>query len=503
MAKKKDGGESKTGLILSLIFFVLTTIILGVLAYAGFSGQAELQEIASQARKKETAEKNLKEAQLAQLLALRIALGINAKEDQENLVNMLQQPANKEALDAEVANLNRAFQDRGIVWDPALNKPRKTALEAIDDAVTTQRKAEQDLAKALKDAEQTKQELEEAVAKADDRAKRFQAQAAKSEAEKAEVQKQKAQQYLDAVAKIDELGQDIAGLKKDRADFEATVKKDKAKLNTKIDDLTLAKQRLEAKLPQVNLLDYDKPKGSIVNIDRRSNLVDIDLGYADNIRPQVTFSIKSPDVVGKGAASRERKAAIEVVRVLGPHLSVAKFTDPGNPTRDPVMRGDLLYNPAWNPNLKEHVALAGIIDLNGDGQDDTFDFIKALEKQGVVVDTYLDLNDLTMKGPGLSDKTSYLILGDTPDLSDSGTGGLTDNKRDVRLREVIEKISQARQQAKELGIQPIAARRFIAMIGFEVPKTTVAPDYISGKYLRERRAESAPPAEAQVPDAGR
>ena len=99
---------------------------------------------------------------------------------------------------------------------------------------------------------------------------------------------------------------------------------------------------------------------------------------------------------------------------MGPHLSAAKVVEAGNPARDPLLRGDLLFNPAWDPTQKTHVALVGIIDLNGSGVDGTQDLVRALEKQGIVVDAWLDLKDRTIKGPGMTERTTYLIKGERP-----------------------------------------------------------------------------------------
>ena len=42
-------GESRTGLVVALVFFILATITLGVVAYMGFDGQKELETKASAA----------------------------------------------------------------------------------------------------------------------------------------------------------------------------------------------------------------------------------------------------------------------------------------------------------------------------------------------------------------------------------------------------------------------------------------------------------------------
>src|SRR5262249_33999171 len=50
------GGEAKTGLIITLVFFIVLSIILGVLVYLGYAGQDEL---AAKEKKAAEAEKNM------------------------------------------------------------------------------------------------------------------------------------------------------------------------------------------------------------------------------------------------------------------------------------------------------------------------------------------------------------------------------------------------------------------------------------------------------------
>ena len=52
MAKKS--AESNTGLIIALVCFVLLSVTLGVFAYLGFAGQAELDKKAKEAAQKES-----------------------------------------------------------------------------------------------------------------------------------------------------------------------------------------------------------------------------------------------------------------------------------------------------------------------------------------------------------------------------------------------------------------------------------------------------------------
>ena len=76
MASRRGGGESSnTGLIVTLVFFVLATIGLGVGTYMGYSGKADAEKATKSANDaKTTAEKKAREEQ-AQRLAVVVAAG--------------------------------------------------------------------------------------------------------------------------------------------------------------------------------------------------------------------------------------------------------------------------------------------------------------------------------------------------------------------------------------------------------------------------------------------
>src|SRR5262249_15647765 len=151
------------------------------------------------------------------------------------------------------------------------------------------------------------------------------------------------------------------------------------------------------------------------------------------------------------------------------HLSEAKVTDVRNPTREPILAGDLLYNPAWSPNMREHVAIAGLIDLSGDGKDHTLEFVRSLTKQGLIVDAYLDLRDLTLRngegGTGkLTPATTYLVQGASPQFVDSAAIDTTVGERKMAIHA---KLGEIDKEAERLGMTKIPVRRFLALIGYK------------------------------------
>jgi hypothetical protein len=266
------------------------------------------------------------------------------------------------------------------------------------------------------------------------------------------------------------------------------------KLESELRNLSALAKKLEEKVAPVNLLDHDQAKGEIVQLDRTGETVYINLGSGDRVNPGLTFSIYPRGVKPRhdfdplnavcptcGAAHKywnkkvpglDRKGAIEVVEVLGPHLAKARVTGVTSGTRDPLMAGDQLYNASYNPNLREHVAVIGTIDLTGDGSDDSAEFVRNLEQQGVIVDAYLDPKDGSLKGKGLGEETNYLIVGGPNQYND--------------------KIIELRAQAAKTGVTIVSARKFIALIGYRLPPTSASAGTYTPGYDPAARVNGLP-----------
>ncbi len=198
------------------------------------------------------------------------------------------------------------------------------------------------------------------------------------------------------------------------------LEKDKKFLNERIKD---QKERLEAiaarstEAPPTLRTDW-----KIIEMDRRGTNPYINLGSADHVKPQLTFSIHGVGLDGRPIGPP--KGTLEVVNVIGDHLSRTRVTAVKDPNRDPILKGDVLYNPSWNPILKKHVALAGIMDLTGDGRDSLAEFMRNLERQNVIVDAWLDPKDYSIKGKGITVRTDYLIQGESMEFSETGRRGI-------------------------------------------------------------------------------
>ena len=136
-----------------------------------------------------------------------------------------------------------------------------------------------------------------------------------------------------------------------------------------------------------------------------------------------------------------------------------------------------LLNPAWDPNQKRHVAIAGIVDLSGDVRRDRpaeanraiEEFVRTLENQNMVVDAWLDVVDNSIKGKGISRNTDYLVLGYLPETK---AGAVREEDPNTKQRDDVNKLATKMQdEATKLGVPIIRLRDFLAMTGFRPPRS--------------------------------
>ncbi len=252
---------------------------------------------------------------------------------------------------------------------------------------------------------------------------------------------------------------------------------------------------------------YDEPQGKVV---RRlsDDVVEIDIGETDLVRPGLTFTVLPNDYPEKGRQSRMRefrvpnehgdykaslrfveKATIEVIEVLGPRRSRARITGEYERIRDPIGPGDLLYNAVWRKGSADHIALIGIFDVNGDGTDDIINVVKDFQKMGVPVDAFFDMKTRKWVG-SIDSQTRFIIQGYYPVVTGAGDPLVGEKSK---LRGAITEAIDAAQMKG--GAQTVGFRDFFPRMGYRV-KMEVSTDKINqaaGPYLKGVTAVDTPP----------
>lgn len=361
--------------------------------------------------------------------------------------------------------------------DPATGRPAnplKAKLKAL----------EQQLATTTKNYNSKQKEFETLKAEYSQYQKDWnsanQSAALKKAQDAADTQKQQAlaakeAELADARSKITATTQSLAQeLEKTKKEFEEREKKVRSEVDDEKDKLVKLQQELRIKYSSRQLVQLDKPRGRIVNVDRNGELAYINLGTDAHVPPQTTFS-----VYGRGPGGKvlpEPKAKLEYVRPIDRSLGLVRVTalakpagiraeaDPDRPAfwitdtkqfyraTEPILPDDLIFNPIWDPSHPVHVALVGSFDMDGDGQDDLDSLIRMLRDLGAVIDAYPDMKEGYKVVGRLDYQTDYLVVGSTPPTQVG--------KRNVDNRHEFE------EQARSRGIEIYRLQRFLDRIGY-------------------------------------
>lgn len=526
---RQQSGESKAPLVIALALFVLTTLVLGVLTYLAYSDMEAVNLAADEAKKKEAAAVKLLEAEKAKALLYRVAVGTATEEDRTNLKNLT-----KDAKDAVAAEYNifykalltrvaGAVQDvkkkdfvgksefvdpkNVFVWNMAADgtladAPQKPLVDQMVGFYASQQLAQLDAATKQQQADTAKAAYQQAAANEKAMADQLD-KALKAVPGKVAAQIKTFEDQANKRAQgFEEASKDYRGEIKAQDDAKAKLNFEIQRREDEIARLRILKTRLEEEqTAKADHFQYDRPHGKI--LAKRGEVVDINLGSADNVRTGLTFAVHPSDTPIRGMQSRNRpdgrggqvivpKAQLEVIEVLGPNLSRARITQETNRIRESVLVGDLLYNSAWRKGSADHIALFGIFDTNGDGTDDIRQLARNLSKMGIVVDAYYDLGKKQWVGE-ITEKTIYAVEGNIP-----FKGGAVSASEAIRAAQsaVRTGIETARKDVLERGTKLVKMRDFFPRIGYtvnlDVSENRI--DQAASRYLVDDAA--APAAEA-------
>jgi hypothetical protein len=534
--KKRDATSPNTALVLFLVFFVLLSIGLGVWGYYGYAGQKKLREDAAEKDKgKDAAVLGQKYFQMLNR-ELVYMLGhplegddVKARDDAREMLDKNIEIMNGKDPKAELEGEFKAEatfrtmlkmfseDDAALGYKRDTKRYAKTYRERLQELAT----ANADLAGKLAAAQKSHKDLEGQYAQLAPKMDKF-FEKANDDIEKANAEARKiaAQQpeKMDAALKaLKELQKRYEDMEEE---FRQKLTKAEAEKKSLRDQLVEAKEKAaigtpvaaaQAKAmadPHALMLDisaakplWDEPLGKVLRVDLREQQVYINLGSAKGVRPQLTFNIFGAGWYGR--ADKGMKGTIEVVRVLDANSSLARLTalyDSDGyeiPLNDPnlvrrqgtnaIGEGDLLFNMAWGT----HIVVAGAINwtgLPGDAANDQARhlqaFISLMERMGVTVDAYIDLNDGNLRGK-ISSKTRYMVRGDNLPVDKDG--------QPEANKKINEAIQAVRKEAIERGMFIISADNFALVTGYRRPRSATETEVSSFRPAAPYAGLSAPP----------
>jgi hypothetical protein len=222
-------------------------------------------------------------------------------------------------------------------------------------------------------------------------------------------------------------------------------------LNERLQNNELALEKLLAER-ETATESFEVPDGRVSWVNQ-DGTVWINLGAADSLRRQITFSVYDPEMHDPAKATK--KGSIEVTRILGDHMAEARITE--DKSTDPIIGGDYVYSQVWHPGKKLRFALTGVIDIDGDSTHDVQRAIDLIQLNGGVVDSYLD--DEGQQQGEMSVDTRYLVLGEFPE--------------DALKAGFREGWSTMTEDANDKGVETILLAEFLNQMGYNPLERTV------------------------------
>ena len=227
------------------------------------------------------------------------------------------------------------------------------------------------------------------------------------------------------------------------------------------------------------------PDGRVTWVNQGSRMVWINVGLADGLRRQMTFSVYKYDVNGIDAT--RKKAEIEVTKVLDEHLAEARITSDEGRLRvpqkfekdlfqkaraeglsvdssfNPIIPGDVIFSPVWRPGRRMGFALAGVMDVNGNDRREPEE--RDLVRKLITMNGGVILAEVDKQGAingTMTPATTYLVKGSVP----------TEQAEFAGYNDLF-------AQANEIGVQAINLDEFLSLMGYRGEMRTVRLDKAS------------------------
>lgn len=320
----------------------------------------------------------------------------------------LTQMAAKFANDELLSEVEKDFAEQMKLFPPAQAANEKNLLKLPKFLLDTIRLRNEQIA-AARDREETNQTEHVRAIQGERDARK----AAVVKREAAEADLESARQTH--AAEIDRLNKEKedALAKFDR--YKTDMDRQKAKLNAEVQRLTkVSTDQAETIQIQMDIInqfrnpDFAAPQGDIVKVANGGTEVWIDLGSDDGLRTGVPFSVIDESAINISEAVP--KAKLVVTGIVSGDLCRARVIK--SDFRNPVVTGDKVYSPAWRPGRTVGFALVGMMDVNGDRQNDIEQVRALIQLSGGKIDEEMDDNgNRRADGGGMTANTSFLVLG--------------------------------------------------------------------------------------------
>jgi len=148
------------------------------------------------------------------------------------------------------------------------------------------------------------------------------------------------------------------------------------------------------------------------------------------------------------AINAKAKARIQVTAIKEAHLAEARILQ--EDLTDPIVKRDKIYSPTFRKGHKTRFALAGFLDIDGDGKSDQTKVKSIITTNGGVVDAELSA-DGSVAGK-ISIDTHFLVRGEAP----------TDKSNEP----FINGWNSMQEEATRKGLEPMSLHELLDRMGY-------------------------------------
>jgi hypothetical protein len=463
------------GLHIALILLIMLTVGLCVISYVFYS-KSESRRVAAEDAQNRLSQSQ-KDLQTANFKVQTLTYMINGgsktmKQMEDDLTNIPGGAAN----DPAMAQLRKSFQDNMLLYgapdqesELARNYESLPAfllarVRDLNQQLTDLRRSENQLTTQKTQLEQTAAERSQKFEEAANQArKELEAERAKFQTDLADVRKQM---------------EGIAGqvTEKDNRIVELTAQMDEQQktLNKKSEDMAKIILDQKNRLKEYQEESFEAPDAVITTVNQKEGVVYINVGSADNLNLQQTFSVFDKGTTA--VMSVKPKGRIEVTQIVSGHVAVCRILE--DDVTNIIMPGDLVLTPAWAPGRQIHFAIAGFVDLTDDDQSDLDMLKRLITVNGGAVD-----EEVTVQ-------TRYLIQG--ADRGTGAEGALSDAERAAYNAKIT--------AAAEIGVDRLSVDKLLSLMGWRADVKSVTLGTGTSADVTAQPKEPPAGADAAAPD---
>lgn len=470
------------GLQIALIIFLMITVGLAISTYYFFRQAEEQTKVALEYDGKAKAAEARSKSMYYQLEALKLMIGAS-KLSPEGVGALKNGLAADEGM-KEIDRIKVDFDSDMALFDGSVPPESRNWRQLPSFLMSSLMKRNNDLGVAVENEKKVVADKDVAVA----------AEVSKVTAAMAGLDKAK----TDVLAVDATFKAEVEKANKLKTDLEQTIDKGNkelaaqtAELNKKIADEKQKTQNLitevrskAARIKDLTNESFERPHGQVTWVNMRTNTCYINLGRADGLQRQVTFSVYDPGVntlevpnaadERKKEATKEgtkRKASIEVTEILDEHLAECRILDDN--IKNPLLPGDQIFTPAWRPGQRMQFALVGRMNVDNDREDDRNKVKNLIEANGGEI--VCEVLDNGSRVGNLSVNTRFLVIGERPE-----------DASDDKVRAAFNDIIGA---AERNGVQQISVRDLVAMMGYKGTDRTVTLGTTGAAELEKKSSD--------------